>query len=101
MATKKRQRFTKWRISDVLAAGLKARAIGDRAATIGSAMKEWLAEDTRSALQQSNITVPLAVGFVDETGHARSETWLTLTHEQRCDLIVAEARRLNVPKRAR
>lgn len=101
MATKKRQRFTKWRISDVVAAGRRARRIGGGDYGVAHARRTLGANAMEEALRILDITIPLAIGFVNSEGRVRACEWEDLTHEQRCDLIVAEARRLNVPMRAR
>lgn len=110
MATKKRQRFTKWRISDVVEAVI-AGECGDkvcpdattftrRAAGVCVVQSLRAVEQCspRDAILTWYLYLPWALGIDAVSGDDRkhnAEVQRVAAH------LVAEARRLNVPMRAR
>lgn len=87
----------RWRLSDVVRAMLVAsndtwfssNDVGWLPRRIGKAASVHGVADT---LRWFRFTFPRLLGMP-------TEAWLALTDEQRADLVVAEARRLHVPRR--
>lgn len=77
----------RWRLSDIVRAALGANHV--------EAVHEYRAfcnGDLKSMVCMLNITLPKACGL-------DYRDWWAMTHEQRCDELVAVARRLKVPRR--
>lgn len=105
MATKKRGRFTKWRISDVLEAVALERGSthdGGHLMTRGEYAQEVI-EDARKRAEMPSADfisewwsfIPKALGLAPITSGDSAAV------ERIASILVAEARRLNVPMRAR
>lgn len=76
----------RWKVSDIV-----RRALGrSEARYVAVVMREGT---LAQGLGYLNVTLPRACG-VEEAA------WCRMTHEQRCDALVATAKRLNVPRRA-
>ena len=74
----------RWRVSDIVGAALG----GAEGAYVASTMRE--SSSLADGMRRLGLTLPMACG-VDEF------SWQRMTHKQRCDALVATARRLNVP----
>lgn len=79
---------TKWKITDIM------RAANERE------VAKIIADDFRNGatvevvLSRFNITFPRICGVTEYA-------WARMTHEQRCDVLVATAQRLGVPRNGR
>lgn len=96
----------KWRLSDVFNAIVRDESADTKQREAAAAVRIFAVEDSaigagRTPLRDDNVGEWL--GHWDSCAVALGRdvaTWRSLTAEQRCDFLVAEARRLNVPRRA-
>jgi len=92
----------RWRLSDVVYA--MSRAAGDDAWWSAhlrkAAASDAASNGVRSTLNGWDYTLPRLLGMRHDVHGTPSSEWLSLTDEEREAKIVAEARRLKVPRRA-
>lgn len=81
-------KFTKWKVSDILIVACEHPII---IRVIQRALAE---EDLADVLRCYDVTFSRVCG-IDE------DVWADMSHEQRCGALVARARKLNVPMRAK
>lgn len=85
----------RWKVSDIVGSALgdgwrasvasEAKMVARRCASNDGVVAELC--------RVFDLTMPKVCGL-------HSDEWLRMTHEERCDALVATARRLNVPRRA-
>lgn len=92
------KRAKRWRVSDIVraadfgVAGMMSNIIAQEAksrSTRGDSNDDVL----RELFRIFNMSIPETCGIDDRA-------WARMSHQQRCDALVATARRLNVPRRA-